>query len=268
MVEIFDNVLTAEEIKTLLDFYYRQDNLVDDRLDVCSKNPAWDSDNWPQATVKRVLDQVLSEPYRVEVSLFFGSRISFRLHTDSGDGDGQRPYKNVLIPLHIEGPASTVIFDNYWNGPHMRFGRVQESPWLYRLPNRSGQMQLIPDVRNLLDQCNRSPESVVDFTVDLAFVQALEHIVAVRSENAGKPPDGYVTDYSDIVNYTPNSQFDLDLHEKYLQHIPIENLHGLTIDRVVPWQLGQVITFDRTQLHAAGSGHEFKIGISIFTYHY
>ena len=268
MLNTFDNVVTAEEIKILLDFYHREDDLVDDRLDVRSKNPVWNIDNWPQDIVKRVLDQVLPEPYRVEVSLFFGSRISFRLHTDSGDGDGQRPYKNVLIPLHTEGPASTVLFDNYWNGPHMRFGRVEDSPWLYRLPNRLGQMQLIPDVRQLLDQCHSSPESIVDFDVDAEFIHALEHIVTVRSHGAGKPPDDYVTDYSKIVNYKPNSKFDANLHQQYLKHIPIENLHGLTVDQVIPWQLGQAITFDRNQLHAAGSGHEFKIGISIFTYRY
>jgi hypothetical protein len=266
MVEIFDNVLTAEEIKTLLDYYHQDDSLVDDRLDVRSKSPDWASSQWPRDLIQRVLDQVLPDAYSVEVVLFYGSRISFKLHVDSGNGDTLIPYKNVLIPLYLQGTATTVLFDNYWHGPHVRFGRSTVSPFLYNLPNRTGQLQTVPDIRALLEQCRTCAESVQDFVVDEEFIQILEHIVAARSQNSHKPPDDYVTDYRDIINYRRDDRFDPQLHQRYLNHIPIENLHGLSIDKIVSWQPGQAVTFDRNQIHAAGSGHEFKIGISIFTY--
>ena len=137
---------------------------------------------------------------------------------------------------------------------------------MYNLPNRAGQLQTIPDIRVLLEQCKNHAETVQDFRIDKEFIQTLEHIVAARSQNSHKPPDDYVTDYRDIINYDHRDLFDPELHQKYLNHIPIENLHGLSIDKIVPWQPGQVMIFDRNQIHAAGSGHEFKIGISIFTY--
>jgi len=266
MLTTFDNVVTAEEIKILLDYYYKDDSLVDDRLDVRSKTLAWTDSNWPKEIVKRILDQVLGPTYAVEVVLFYGSRISFRLHTDSGNGDGRPLLKNVLIPLHIEGPANTVLFDNYWPGPHARFGRIPLSPFAYSLPDRAGKLQSFDDIRVLLAQCQQTPELVTDFEITKEFVDTLEHIVKSRSSHNTKPPDDYVTDYSNIVNYKPNAKFDTGIHQQYLNHISIENLHGLTVDCVVPWQLGQVITFDRNQLHAAGAGHDFKIGITIFTY--
>lgn len=255
------------EIKTLLDYYHKDDEFVDDRIDVRSKTPNWVDTEWPGHLVKKVLDQVLQDDYSVEVVLFYGSRISFRLHVDSGNGDSRPLLKNVLIPLYTEGPASTVIFDNYWTGPHTRFGRTPVSPFAYSLPDRNGQLISIADIRLLLEQCKHDPRQVRDFIVTDEFIKTLEHIVEVRSSNT-RPPDDYVTDYSQIQNYKPGQQFDSQLHRKYLNHIPIENLHGLTLDQAVPWKVGQAITFDRNQLHAAGSGHDFKIGISIFTYRY
>lgn len=267
MTEIFDNVLTADEIKLLLDWFNTPDDLVDDRLDVISKAPAWSSDDWPKNLVQRVLDQVLPDPYRVEVVLFYGSRISFRLHVDSGDGVTQRPYKNVLIPLLVEGPATTVVFDNHWHGKHTRFGRIVMSPFTYSLPNRHGEMQLVDDIRVLLDQCQSNPGQIKDFEVNSWFVEQLKSIVDKRSGIGSFKPDDYVSDYKDVVNYKPDTEFDPVLHEQYLNHLPLENLHGLTVEKIVEWIPGQAVTFDRHQLHCAGSGHKYKVGISIFTYY-
>jgi hypothetical protein len=163
MVKVFDNVLTPAEIKTLLNYYYKEDSLVDDRIDVRSKVPKWEDTEWPGHLVKRVLDQVLQDDYSVEVVLFYGSKISFRLHVDSGEGDGRTLFKNVLIPLYAEGPASTVLFDNYWNGPHTRFGRTPVSPFAYNLPGHDGKLKSIADIRVLLEQCKQDPDRVQDF---------------------------------------------------------------------------------------------------------
>jgi len=267
MTQIHDHVLTDSEIQILLDWFNTPDELVDDRMDVRSKTPSWNTLGWPQYLVKKALDQVLEESYRVEVVLFYGSRISFKLHTDSGNGDNLPLYKNVIIPLLVEGPAATVIFDNYWHGPHTRFGKIAPSPFAYSLPDRYGNLQHIDDIRLLLEQCCTQPNTVDNFVVDTEFVNNLKRLVDIRSGVGARAPDGYVSDYTNISNYLPTNKFDTILHQQYLSHIPIENLHGLTVEKVAEWKPGQVITFDRGQLHSASNGHKFKIGISIFTYH-
>lgn len=264
MVETFDNVLTAEEIQVLLDYYYQEDQLVDDRIDVRSKTLKLEDPDWPSHLVKRVLDQVLPELYSVEVVLLYGSRISFRLHTDSDQGIDSGIYKNVLIPLYAEGPASTVLFDNYWHGASTRFSKTDISPFRYNLPDRTGKFVEVPDIRVLLAQCKNNTATEFDVTDD--FVNTLEHIVTVRSGDLNKPPDNRTSDYSQIINYDPTARFSNTDHAKYVSHIPIESLHGLAIDQVVEWKPGQAIAFDRTQLHCAGSGHTFKVGFSIFTH--
>lgn len=268
MTEIHDRVLTADEVQILLDWYHQQDELVDDRRDIRSKSPKWTAVGWPQYLVKKVLDRVLPEAYRVELIWFAGSRISLPLHVDSGDADDNIPYKNVIIPLYAEGPASTVIFDNHWPGAHTRFGKTRLSPFVYNLPDRMGQMRQVDDIRKLLVQCQTDPASVEHFVVDRDFVELLERLVRVRSGELDRPPDGSVSDYSQISNYQPDAKFDPEIHTQHLDHVPIESLHGLTIEQIAHWQPGQAIVYDRSQLHAAGSGHTLKIGISVFTYRY
>ncbi len=85
-------------------------------------------------------------------------------------------------------------------------------------------------------------------------------------------PESYynksLTDYSDIINYT-DKPFDKEIHEKYLSHIPIAALHGLTVEKVVPWTPGNAIIFDMGRIHSASNfvaeGISHKVGYSIFT---
>ena len=76
--------------------------------------------------------------------------------------------------------------------------------------------------------------------------------------------DQRITDYSKIVNYT-DQPFDKEIYNRYLTHVPYENLHGLTVDRIVNWSPGDIIVFDRKQLHCASNEHDHKIGLSVFT---
>ena len=124
---------------------------------------------------------------------------------------------------------------------------------------------VVDDIRELLEQCKNNPQSVKDFVVDDEFVKTLEHLVAARSGKGLGTVDRRTSDYSDIVNYDPSLEFDAEIHGKYIQHIPMENLHGLSIDKIVHWEIGSVIVFPRTQIHCASSTHVRKIGLSLFT---
>lgn len=76
--------------------------------------------------------------------------------------------------------------------------------------------------------------------------------------------DTRITDYTLIENFN-DEPFDKFFHSQYLNHIPYGNLHGLTIDKLVIWNPGDAIVFDRTQLHCASCHHQRKIGLTCFT---
>ena len=60
--------------------------------------------------------------------------------------------------------------------------------------------------------------------------------------------------------------FDKAEHKKYLAHVDINNLKGLKILSVYKWNLGEILIFDRTNIHASSCNIEkHKIGLTTFT---
>ena len=60
--------------------------------------------------------------------------------------------------------------------------------------------------------------------------------------------------------------FDQNDHSKYLIHENIENLKGLEIELVYKWNLGDLLIFDRTNLHCSSSNiKNKKVGLTTFT---
>ena len=266
MVTQYHGLLDADSIQHLLHYHITEDHRVDQRPDVRSKHPRWNQDPWPQLIVQQVLDHVLDYAYHVEETVFNESRIAFRLHADSGDGsDACVNADAVLIPLLVQGPSHTVFFQNHWRRPSTKFSRVVIADFEYTLPGRDGTWILVPDLKTLLHQCVQDPDSVVDFAVDADFVDQVRRLIAARSGSAISQRDGRCYDYDLVEGYDVGKQFDQEFWRQYLSHIPVQNLTGLTVDRVVAWQPGDVIVFPRTQLHCAAAGHERKIGITVFT---
>jgi hypothetical protein len=265
MVKTYSNLISEQDVLQLLAYHNVHDNRTDARPDVVSKHPQWDVDQWPQSIIKQALDRVLDYDYKVEEVIFNQSKISFRLHVDSGQSTESKNGHAILIPLYCDGPSTTVFFNNYWQGNSTKFSRKEIKQFEYKLQNKHGNWQHIDDLRTLLNDCLTNPSTVNDFIVDQSFLDSLKYLIKARSNNAISKLDDRCYDYSKIINWNASLVFDKTLHEQQLSHIPIENLHGLTVDSIVHWNVGNCIVFDRTQLHSAGSGHTEKIGVTIFT---
>jgi len=60
--------------------------------------------------------------------------------------------------------------------------------------------------------------------------------------------------------------FDRSDHEKYLKHEDIDNLKGMEIELVYKWNPGDLLIFDRTNLHCSSCNiQDKKIGLTTFT---
>ena len=67
-------------------------------------------------------------------------------------------------------------------------------------------------------------------------------------------------------NWYGNQPFDKTMFDKYLKHEDINNLRGLEIELVYEWNLGDILIFDRSHLHASSSNIKGKkIGLTTFT---
>ena len=70
---------------------------------------------------------------------------------------------------------------------------------------------------------------------------------------------------SEHLNLYGQKPFDKKIHEEYLSHEKIENLSGLETELIYEWELGSILIFDRSHLHASSSKIEGKkIGLASF----
>ena len=77
---------------------------------------------------------------------------------------------------------------------------------------------------------------------------------------------GYNKRSSEHLKIFKGKNFDKKKHIKYLKHENIKNLKGLEIDIVYKWKLGEVLIWDRTQLHCSSSNlKNKKIGFTVLT---
>ena len=60
--------------------------------------------------------------------------------------------------------------------------------------------------------------------------------------------------------------FDKEIHKKFLNHEDINNLKGLKVEMIYKWKLGDLLIFDRTNLHCSSSNlKKKKIGFTTST---
>jgi hypothetical protein len=281
MAQQIKNVLTAEEIKVLLDYLKIDDDRTDQRPDIRSKHPRWNIDVWPQSIIQSVLDKLTARSYVVDDVTFHDSKIGLKPHTDYGSVNGVDGL-TCLFTLHAEPVSQTVYFKNVWTlntdpTTGAFFTRVPWTPYSYKLENKHGEMTNVTDLRELLTQCIESPDTVTEFDVDDNFINLIQTTVHKRSlpylpkENQDKisgyqQPAPRRHDYETLTHFDPMLKFDQEIHQKYLSHVPLEDLHGLTVESILEWEPGSVIVHSRDQLHASSSQHSRKIFLTVF-YH-
>ncbi len=77
---------------------------------------------------------------------------------------------------------------------------------------------------------------------------------------------GYNKRSSEHLSIYGEKPFDKDIHKKFLNHEDINNLQGLTVEMIYKWKLGDLLVFDRTNLHCSSSNlSKKKIGFTTST---
>lgn len=263
MMNTFQNVIDNQTIQVFRDFLNLPDSYVDDRGDIYNKLMTPDIPGWPLKELTKILDQVMPGPYIIENADFVRTKYLTRLHTDTADGDQDRLFKNVIIPIEVSRHASTAVFENRWTGPASRFTKIKIPQYEYQIADINDIIVYIEDIRLLHAVMVESTTDTVDYLGNRFLNQAdwLGDLVAKRHNVEPR-----INDYSSITNLT-DKPFPEDFHQKYLSHIPIENLQGLTVPHIMEWKIGDVLTFDRQYIHAGTSCGEIKSFIGVFTFH-
>ncbi len=77
---------------------------------------------------------------------------------------------------------------------------------------------------------------------------------------------GYNKRSSEHLNLYNKKPFDKKIYQKYLKHEEIANLQGMEVELVYKWKLGDILIFDRSNLHCSSSNIDNKkIGFTTST---
>ena len=80
---------------------------------------------------------------------------------------------------------------------------------------------------------------------------------------------GYNKRSSEHLNLYGNNNFDKNIHEQYLSHEDINNLKGLEVEMIFKWKLGDLLVFDRSNLHCSSQNINYKkLGFTSLTKKY
>lgn len=280
-VQVFDDVLTPDDIKILIEYLDRDDDRVDHRHDFRSKHPRWDVDVWPQDIIRQVLDKTIGDNYKIYEVDFMRSKIPLKMHVDAVSKSFESLHWAVMICLRANPVGHTVFFDNHWKG-HGRNAHFTRQPWSQfsqKFIGRDGSWVEIADIRDFLVTCQTQPHLVTDIEITNDFVTYLEQLVVKRSspwvDNVKREenkifalPEPRFSDYQQqVTNYRNNAQFPYSVWQQHLQHQPYDDFHGLTLDQVVEHQPGRVAVWHRSQLHCSSHNHSEKDVVTVFTEH-
>jgi len=78
--------------------------------------------------------------------------------------------------------------------------------------------------------------------------------------------NGFNKRSSELIQMYGKKKFDKEFHKKYLKHENINNLKGLEVEMIYKWKLGEILIFDRTNLHCSSSNiKNKKLGLTTST---
>ena len=180
-------------------------------------------------------------------------RYPLRLHVDTGKNPNDVIYKNVVVPLEIiydlkqsmHKPPNSMVFKNRWYNESALLTKHTNSKYDFIIKDFNNNFV---DIINILDFKekiqNISNETFSydgkKFLVNQKFKEYIDNLSKTKRYN--------IRTDKHIVN---NKDFDKNDYEKYMTHQPYEDCRSLEIDKVISWDIGSLIYWDRTRIHCS-----------------
>ena len=181
------------------------------------------------------------------------TRYPLRLHVDTGKNPNDVIYKNVVVPLEItydlkkdfHKPPNTVIFKNRWYNRSALLTKQTSNNYdfiIKDINNKFVDIINILDFKEKIQNVSNGPFSYdgKKFLVNDKFKEYIDSLSKTKRYN--------IRTDKHILN---NKDFDKNDYEKYMTHQPYEDCQSLEIDKVISWEIGSLMTWDRSRLHCS-----------------
>ena len=180
-------------------------------------------------------------------------RFPLRLHVDSGKNPNDIIYKNVVIPLeiiydlkqNIHKPPNTIIFKNKWYNRSSLFTKQTSNNYDFVIKDKNNNFVDIVNILDFKEKIQNISNETFSyngkkFLVNERFKEYIDSLSKTKRYN--------IRTDKHILN---NKDFDKNDYEKYMTHQPYEDCKSLEIDKVISWEIGSLITWDRSRLHCS-----------------
>lgn len=181
------------------------------------------------------------------------TRFPLRLHVDTGKNPNDIIYKNVVVPLEIvydskkdiKKPPNTVIFKNKWYDRSALLTKQTSSNYDFIIKDINNKFVDIVNIHNLKEKIKNATNGPFvydgkEFLISDKFKEYIDSLSKAKRYNAR-------TD-KHIIN---NNEFNKSDYEKYMTHQPYEDCQSLEIDKVISWDVGSLMTWDRSRIHCS-----------------
>ena len=158
-------------------------------------------------------------------------------------------YKNVAIPVdiaydlktNIHKPPNTLIFKNRWYNQSALFTKQTSSNYDFIIKDINNNFVDIINIQDLKKKIQNITDEEFSydgkkFLVNEKFKDYINSLSKMKRYNTR-------TD-KHIIN---DKDFDKNDYEKYMSHQPYEDCKSLEIDKVLSWEVGSLLYWDRTK---------------------
>ena len=267
--QVYKSVFTDEEISELIKIESKSiDNIMVDRAD--SRKTEVDWSTRAKQIVMPKLEKHLGEKVKIGdfPAHFITNRYPLRVHVDMGKDANVIPHKNILIPLSItgSGPTHTILFKRKWYDAASLFTSNKTSLGGfndYTFKDMDGKFIYVSDSADFLQMMTLNIGKKFKYCGG-TFFSTKESIAETKALLNQKRYQQRTSRH--IINTKP---FSPNIYKKYLTHQPYEDLTSLEVDKIIEWNPGDIITFDRTTIHCASNflkeGVSEKMALVMFT---
>ncbi len=181
------------------------------------------------------------------------TRFPLRLHVDSGKNPNDIIYKNVVIPLEIiydlkknfYKPPNTLIFKNKWYDKSALLTKQTSSNYDFIIKDINNKFVDIINILEFKDKIQKASDGPFSYDGEkfLLNEKFREYIDSLsKSKRYNTRTDKHIV---------TNKDFDKNDYEKYMTHQPYEDCKSLEIDKVINWEIGSLLTWDRSRIHCS-----------------
>ena len=258
-IKLIKNFISKEECLYFVDYFRNLKNKSVGKSQAIDREEStkiffdFDQSNELKKLKKKIVDFVGEFYVNDFQPHFITSRYPLRLHVDTGKNPKDLIFKNIIIPVEIEydntvgtaKPPNTIIFKNKWYEQSSLFTEHAGKSNDFIIKDKNGNFVDILDIHDFKAEIEQIENKEIEyegkqFFINSKFKSYIANLCKIKRYN--------LRTNKHIIN---DKEFNKEDYDKYLSHQPYEDCKSLEVDKIIEWEIGSLVFWDRTRIHCS-----------------